>query len=1015
MLIDTNGDGIPDSRQFAGTHRYNTAVALAERFASDEGSISTVIIASGESQVDAVTAAGLAGNLNAPVLLTRSSMLPHNVARFIDEQNVTDVIIVGGTAAVPDSVATAIEGLGSRPTVDRIGEADRYATAAAIGSRLGGPNPTWCNSTQTAAILVNGGDAGRADAIVAGPLAFRLGLPILLTMADEVPESTAAFLTDNKVERVVVIGGTSAVSAGVRNSLVEDIGVVNVHPIDGGSAAATSVMVAKEMLGNCADVLQTDPDRVALVNRDATADGIAAAPVLGRGLGNGPVPILLVDDELPASVSDYLAGTVEARPGHGKTHQRIVAIGGTAVVSNSVMADAVAAAKTSSALTAEITVKVDPVTKVYKTWSSTDCDGDGTADATASVCGGEFTVTFSDNVREPVSADAVIDDAERHGTALDPTMYRVNGRRVEAAASAANPVDENATLADLVFTANRTVTVRLSHILEPGDTITVDNSLNEGKGLRLGAGGDKRKLEPAELTLGPVSPPRDTTAPAVEIIAVPGLSYFDVIVTEPNLILNELGTVNAAGALTAVNTSIGDYVEISGGLIPAGEKIPAATEGAANTPRSVSVSTTLHGDNATLAVGGSDGTIRMRFGISVTNPTTPALIAQIASGTLTSTHNMLRAGDVIMIKGNAFIDQNGRRNRLVQYTVPKVRTDTVANLGTGALQIDSVSIGDYVHTNQANAIFPSSTTPAANTLKITALPTGVAAGAAGNSWVIYGYDDRQDGSVSSYAFDIDVDVDIANQRIAYTISDVLPRRPLVGRVNNDGATIGDLAVALVSNSDFAANFTVEYGGSGPPTQSKGSLLGATGPAGVGFGDDSSNEEVGRTSVGVVVKFNGDIAELRDEAGSAITASTTTNVALAYDIAPSAPVPFQKGLTLGQAATNANPNAYDVKFVAPDDVVHISYTADSMAKLPQRAGFRIIAAKVAVGYPDNTLRRLYGFNGAGAARTAYVVGDTDLSRADNSVTPTAAGVLNDREILNSLRPDSRIKHRAVGGG
>ncbi|MCY4517216.1 MAG: hypothetical protein OXB99_08265, partial [Acidimicrobiaceae bacterium] len=49
VLIDTNGDNVPDSREFAGSHRYNTAVALAERFAADEGSISTVILASGES------------------------------------------------------------------------------------------------------------------------------------------------------------------------------------------------------------------------------------------------------------------------------------------------------------------------------------------------------------------------------------------------------------------------------------------------------------------------------------------------------------------------------------------------------------------------------------------------------------------------------------------------------------------------------------------------------------------------------------------------------------------------------------------------------------------------------------------------------------------------------------------------------------------------------------------------------------------------------------------------------
>ena len=184
-VTDTNGDGIGDTRQFAGTHRYNTAVALAEKFAADNGGVTTVIIASGETEVDAVTAAGLAGNRDAAVLLTRSSRLPHNVARFIDEHNVTEVIVVGGTASVSDGVMTAIEALGSDPEVERVSGTDRYETAAKIGGKLGGPNPTWCGSDQTAAILVNGGNEGRADAVAIGPLAYALGLPVLLTAADE--------------------------------------------------------------------------------------------------------------------------------------------------------------------------------------------------------------------------------------------------------------------------------------------------------------------------------------------------------------------------------------------------------------------------------------------------------------------------------------------------------------------------------------------------------------------------------------------------------------------------------------------------------------------------------------------------------------------------------------------------------------------------------------------------------------------------------------------------------------
>ena len=854
-LIDTNGDGVPDSREFAGSHRYNTAVALAERFAADEGSISNVIIASGESEVDAVTASGLAGNLNAPVLLTRSSRLPHNVARFIDEHNITDVTIVGGTAAVSDDVVTALEALGSRPNVDRISGADRYATAAAIGGELGGPNPTWCGSDQSAAILVNGGTAGRADAIAIGPMAFRLGLPMLLTAADEVPDATAAFLTDNKVERVVVVGGMGAVSGDVVDALVEDIGVVNVHRISGGSAAGTSVMVANEMLGNCADVLQTNRDLVALVNRDATADGIAAAPVLGRGLGTaGSVPVLLVSDELPAAVSDYLAATVEARAGFGKTHQRIVAIGGTAVVSASVMADAVAAAKTSNELTATITPhKYTAIDAAAGTIPAGKSVGDYKT---------TFAVTFSDNVRLAEDGDnsGDVSDAERVGTVEDPTMYRVNGRRL-AAAEGTTASDEPVSLVDLVFTADRTVTITLSHHLEAGDTITVDNAANEAKGSRLGlagtnppAGNDLRTLEAASLTLPGVTIASDRNAPVIEVVAVPGTLTFDLLVTEPNILHSEILDAD----------TLNDFVSVQ-----------------------------FHGRNATRKATEDTVTLTAVETTDETAPEKPNGRATVNQRYRITSNLGLERGDVITVERKAILDRGGRGSPLVRHTVPRVKTNTPSP-GTGNLEVQSVSIGNVRHGNATGGDHATATI-LTDSLRVTAKATGVASGARGNGWTIFGYDDRADAEASTNAFVITTAVDIANQRISYTNEDALPIRP--GRA----AQIGDLAAELASNPDFAANFSLSY--VDPAADAKDDPLGATTATGAAFSG-------GLSSVGVVVRFNNPIASLSNDGAD-----------LAGDIAT----------RLDTAATPAD--VATVSLLVPDTEVHISYTSASMVRLP----------------------------------------------------------------------------------
>ena len=878
-LIDTNDDGIGDTREFAGSHRYNTAVKLAERFAADNGGVTTVIIASGETQVDAVTAAGLAGNVNAPVLLTRSNQLPHNVARFIDEHNVTEVIVVGGTAAVPDSILTAIESLDADPDVRRVSGADRYETAARIGNELGGPNPTWCGSTQTAAILVNGGNEGRADAVAIGPLAFGLGLPILLTSADELPQATVDFLTDNKVERVVVVGGMTAVSDGIVDDLVEDVGVVNVQRISGGTAAGTSADIAEEMLGNCADVLGTSTGMVALVNRDATADGIASAPVLGRGLGgDGPVPILLVSDSLPAAVSDYLAGTAEVNSAGQKTHLSILAIGGTAVVSNMVMADAIAAAKTSGDITATITAK---------TYSVADAVG-GSIPAGKSV--GDYKNVFTVSFSDPV-ADAAVSD---------PTLYRINGRRLEALLDTETGNEESLAANNYIDVANGIVTVTLVHALEEGDTITVVG----GSQVARARNGDRRPLQQAEVTLGAVTTAVDRAAPRIEIIAVAGQATFDVLVHEPNVLYNEL----------SVATNLSEFISVRGASIAASTNDggtpddPSDDSRTERTDRTVTVVFTNDSSDTTTApqTAGrwpASGVLRMRFTVTAA--------ATETSPNQTDPADTLIAGDVITVNRNAVRDDDGRSNALTRHTVQALKE-------TGKFEITSVSIGNVQHGHLDGTGHASATIE--NAMVVTAKGDAGAAGAQGNGWKIYGYDDRPNGSANVFEWDIRVGVDTANRAISYTIFQK-PAVPGFEKVARSVVTIGALADRLVADEDFAARFRVSYLTPTPET-GRATSLGVTSPAGLTFSG-------GISSVGLIVRFNDAVREI-----------TSANAGtLLSDL--------RRGATGGGFGTlthSAQDNIYD-------NQVHQTIFGTSMAQLPTRSGFRVISAGIATNYAD----------------------------------------------------------------
>ena len=241
-LVDHDQDAATAAvREFGGRDRYDTWLRLAKNFGAAKGlgQVPVAFVASGVALVDAVSVAGLAGFFDAPVLLTQGDTLPGGVADFIEDYGVGTVYLLGGSGAVSDGVAEDIEALANEPAVSRIEGVDRYATAAAAASKLGG-GAAWCGAEDPAAILVNGGDVSLAEAMMVGPIAHRLQLPLLLTAADELPMPTADFIESEDIEHVVIVGGTDSVSDDVATAL-SDSGVDTVERIAGDTPAVTSV------------------------------------------------------------------------------------------------------------------------------------------------------------------------------------------------------------------------------------------------------------------------------------------------------------------------------------------------------------------------------------------------------------------------------------------------------------------------------------------------------------------------------------------------------------------------------------------------------------------------------------------------------------------------------------------------------------------------------------------------------------------------------------------------------
>jgi hypothetical protein len=146
-----------------------------------------VVVLTASSEGNAARAAGLvaaplARSLRAPLLLTPGSSLAEEVAGEIRARNATEVILVGGTDVLSDSVASAVGRLGVRVT--RLGGGSPAATAAAVAARM---------PSTTKAVLVTP-NGSPAHALAGSALAAAREVPLLLGWGREIPPETRGAL-----------------------------------------------------------------------------------------------------------------------------------------------------------------------------------------------------------------------------------------------------------------------------------------------------------------------------------------------------------------------------------------------------------------------------------------------------------------------------------------------------------------------------------------------------------------------------------------------------------------------------------------------------------------------------------------------------------------------------------------------------------------------------------------------------------------------------------------------------
>ncbi|WP_337062824.1 cell wall-binding repeat-containing protein, partial [Kineococcus sp. G2] len=215
-----------------GDNRFETAANIALETFPD--GVSTAVLVNAYSPADALSAAALAGSLDAAVLLTDQGSLNADTEDALEVLGVENVVVVGGAAAVS---AEQYRALDATYAVERVFGADRVATAVDVLGELSA-SPEASNQAFVVRAFGN-----PADSLAAGPIAYANGIPIL-PVAGAVDEAWINAVREAGIDTVTVLGGTAAVPASVEESLRDADFTVN-DRVFGASGQATAAELAR--------------------------------------------------------------------------------------------------------------------------------------------------------------------------------------------------------------------------------------------------------------------------------------------------------------------------------------------------------------------------------------------------------------------------------------------------------------------------------------------------------------------------------------------------------------------------------------------------------------------------------------------------------------------------------------------------------------------------------------------------------------------------------------------------
>lgn len=173
------------------------------------------IVTTGEGYADAIGAAGLAGALKCPIVLTVPCSLSKSTSSTLSSDGVSQAILLGGHDAVSASVKSQLRSVvGSMGYVVRLGEETRYETQMEVCK--------WgkARDLRTGDIAIVATEANFADPLSISPLSYKLSVPVFFVNESEsLPSSQLSSIRSCGKSTFLLSDGSDVVSTKVDSTL----------------------------------------------------------------------------------------------------------------------------------------------------------------------------------------------------------------------------------------------------------------------------------------------------------------------------------------------------------------------------------------------------------------------------------------------------------------------------------------------------------------------------------------------------------------------------------------------------------------------------------------------------------------------------------------------------------------------------------------------------------------------------------------------------------------------------